>query len=66
MNAPGKIAYTAEEAAAAIGSTRSRIFDAIAHGQLRSFKDGRRRYITRKALEEFVADRERASMKGAA
>lgn len=56
-----KLSYTVEEAVTATGFTRSRLYLAIATGDLPSFKEGRRRMLSRKALESFIAKRERES-----
>jgi excisionase family DNA binding protein len=50
-----KLAYSVAEAVGVSGLSRSRLYKAIAERQLRSFKDGRTRKLTHKALEEFVA-----------
>lgn len=56
-----QLSYTVEGAVQATGLTRTRMYAAIADGSLRSFKDGRRRMISAKALEEFIAKLERDS-----
>lgn len=50
-----KVSYTVEEAVAATGLARSRLYQAIGDGSLRTFRTGRRRMVSRKALEEFIA-----------
>jgi excisionase family DNA binding protein len=49
-----KLLFTTEEAAEILCVGRSRIFDLIRTGQLRSLKIGKSRRVTREALEEFV------------
>lgn len=66
MNETAKVSYTMEGAAAATGFTRSRLYKAIADGTLRTIKAGRRRMVSRKALEDYVARLERESARGAA
>lgn len=66
MHLNQRIALTVEDAIAVTGYSRNKLYDAINSGDLRSFKDGRRRMISRKALEEFIAKREAASLKGVA
>lgn len=56
-----KIAYSVEEAAEATSMSRSRIYQAIASGALKSFKSGRLRRVSAKALEAFIAELERQS-----
>ena len=54
-----KIALPVEELFQMIGVTRTAGYGAIAKGELKTYKIGRRRYGTRKAAEEFVARKER-------
>ena len=56
-----KIAYPLLEGLAAIGETRSGGYKAIAAGELVTYKSGRRRMVTRKALEAFVELKQRQS-----
>lgn len=56
-----KLSYTVEEAIAATGFTRTRIYQAIGDGSLKSLKAGRRRMVSAKALEAFIAKLERES-----
>ena len=56
-----KLSYTVPEAVTATGLTRTRLYDAIASGEVQSFKAGRQRMISAKALEEFIAKLERES-----
>jgi hypothetical protein len=53
------LAYTMQQFCAAIGYDRKRVYNAIATGKLRTFKDGRRRMISADAAREFIALRER-------
>lgn len=61
-----RIAYPADEAFTLIGISRSRGYQAIRNGELASYLDGKRRQVTRRALEEYVARRERESNEGKA
>lgn len=56
-----KLSYTVEEAAKATGLSRSRLYLEIASGALVTWKSGRRRMVTHKALEAFIAKCERES-----
>lgn len=56
-----KLSYTVDEAVDATGLTRSRVYQAIGERQLKTFKAGRRRMVSRKALEDFIAKLERES-----
>ncbi|UGB39117.1 helix-turn-helix domain-containing protein [Frateuria soli] len=61
MNPSTKLAYGIEQAADALGISRSRAYQAIATGELSTYKDGRRRMVSAKALEAYVAKKERES-----
>jgi hypothetical protein len=54
-----RLSYTVDDFMAATGYTRNRVYAAIACGDLRTFKDGRRRMISAAAAQEFIARRER-------
>jgi len=56
-----KLSYTVEQATTATGFTRTALYKAIGDGSLPSFKTGKRRMISAKALEEFIAKLERES-----
>lgn len=56
-----KLAYTVEAAIEATGLTRTRLYRAIADGTLKTFKAGRRRMVSAKALESFITELERQS-----
>ena len=56
-----KLSYTVEDACEATGLRRSRLYAAIADGSLTTFKAGRRRMVSAKALQDFIAKLERAS-----
>lgn len=57
----GKLSYTMGEAASATGMTRSRLYKAMGERRLATFLVGRRRMVSRKALEDFIAKLERES-----
>jgi len=61
MQQDQRLSFTMEEAAAATGFTRSRLYQAMATGELRTIKAGRQRLVSRGALEEYVAKLERDS-----
>jgi len=56
-----RLAYTIEAACEATGLTRTRIYRAIADGSLKTFKAGRRRMVSARALQDFIANLERES-----
>lgn len=56
-----KLAYSLDEAAALIGSNRTRLKTAINLGELQSYKDGKLRRISHKALMDYVARKEAES-----
>ncbi len=53
----GFMALSVEEAAEALGLGRTKIFELVSGGQLRSIKVGRRRLVPVSALEQFVSQR---------
>jgi len=55
-----KLAYSVEEAADAIGISRSLIYDEMNAGRLGYIKVGRRRLITRQQLEAFLGNADAA------
>lgn len=59
-----RLAYTIEQFIAATGYSRNRTYAAIARGDLRSFKDGKRRMISAVAAQEFISRRERETSEG--
>lgn len=50
------LAYSPNEAAKAIGHSRTRVYELIASGQLRAKKDGRRTVILHAELERYLAE----------
>jgi len=54
-----QLAYGIEQAAELIGKSRSAMFVAVAGGEIQSYKDGRRRMVSARALAEYVARKER-------
>lgn len=61
-----RLSYTIEEACEVTGMARTRIYRAIADSSLSSFLAGRRRMVSARALEEFIAKLERDSQQGRA
>ncbi len=49
-----KLAYTFEEACEALGLGKSWLYSTINRGELHSFKIGRRRMISARALQGFI------------
>ncbi len=60
-NNGGRLSFTVEEAVNATGFTRSRLYEAIGSGDLASFKAGKRRMVSARALENYVDKLEQAS-----
>lgn len=58
MTEPEPLAYQLEQAFRLLGVGRSKGFELINLGDLASYKIGHRRYVTRKALEDFVANQQ--------
>lgn len=61
MEGLDKLSYTVEGAEAATGLARTRLYAAFADGSLASFKSGRRRMVSRRALEAFIQKLEKDS-----
>lgn len=53
------VAYSIDQAAARLGVSKTTFEALVAAGQIKSFRVGRRRLISRAALEAFVARQER-------
>lgn len=60
------LSYTVEDAVLVTGLSRSRLYEAIRAGSLPTWKAGRRRMVSRKALEQFIARLESESQGRAA
>lgn len=54
MNTQDRIAYPIDEGFALVGVARTRGYRAIADGALKTFMLGRRRMVSRRALEDFI------------
>ena len=52
---PARMLYSAEEAAELLGIGRTFLFQLLATGEIDSVKIGRRRKITRDALDRYIA-----------
>lgn len=65
MNPSDQITYGIEDAHKQLGIARSKLYELIGTGELASLKIGRRRLITRRALTEYVARKEREGSKAA-
>lgn len=59
-----KRGYTVPEACKYLRLGVTTVYELIATGQLRTFKIGRARRVTRDALDEFIANREREASVG--
>lgn len=53
-----RLAFPIDEACKALATSRQRLYDLINEGRLRSFKEGKRRYVSRKAIEDYIAGQE--------
>lgn len=59
MNPNDCITYGVEDAYRQLGIARSTLYQLMATGEISSIKVGKRRLIPRRALEQFVARKER-------
>lgn len=53
------ISYSVEQALGATGLNRNAFYKALSAGEIRTFKVGRRRMVSKQALEDFIAHKER-------
>lgn len=58
---PAKLIYTVAEAEAATGFPHSRLYELIRDGELVTFKVGRRRMISARAVNDLITRLERAA-----
>lgn len=56
---PEPLAYSTDDAAAALGIGRTTLFALIASGEIKTFLIKRRRLVSRAALEAYIAKQER-------
>lgn len=56
---PDRLAYSLQEFQRLAGYSKVKTFAAIRRGELRTFKDGRRRMVSAAAARDFIALRER-------
>jgi excisionase family DNA binding protein len=57
-----RLAYTVADALdSGAFSSRNKFYAAIARGELRTYRDGKRRMVSDEALREYIARRERES-----
>lgn len=57
-----RLAYTVEQALdSGAFSSRNKLYAAIKRGELRTFRDGKRRMISEAALQEYITRRETAA-----
>lgn len=61
-----RLSYTVEEAVSATGLNRNAFYRAMSANELRTFKVGRRRMVSAKALQEFIDRKEKESASGVA
>ncbi len=54
-----RLSYTTEEACAVTGLNRNALYRAMAAGQLNTFKVGKRRMVSARALREYIEAREK-------
>jgi len=51
---PDRVSFTIDEAIQATGWDRNRLYKIIAEGRLKTFKHGRRRFVSAEALRECI------------
>jgi|APTNR8051073442_1049403.scaffolds.fasta_scaffold05421_2 excisionase family DNA binding protein len=55
---PDQLAYSIPDVCWALSTSRQTTYNLIHQNRLRSFKEGRRRFVSRQALLDYIADRE--------
>lgn len=55
---PERLAYSVKEAAQIIGISARRLWDHVRNKKIRTFREGTRRLVSRRAIEEFITERE--------
>jgi len=55
-----KLSYSVPEAAEMVGISERRMWDRVREGLIQSYRDGHRRLISRRALEEYVSSKDAA------
>ncbi|WP_367345246.1 hypothetical protein [Stenotrophomonas bentonitica] len=63
---PSRLSYNLDEAISATGLNRTAFYAAISKNQIKTFKVGRRRMVSARALQEFIEAKEREGTSGAA
>lgn len=61
---PTRLSYSLAEFIEATGLTRTAAYEAVANGSLRTFKHGRRRFVSAQAAQEWIRIHEGAGMPG--
>ncbi|WP_083490818.1 helix-turn-helix domain-containing protein [Stenotrophomonas humi] len=61
-----RLSYTTDEACAVTGLNRNALYRAMNAGQLSTFKVGKRRMVSARALREFIEAREKEATSGVA
>ncbi len=63
---PERLSYTTDEACTVTGLNRNALYRAMNAGLLKTFKVGKRRMVSARALREFIEAREKESSSAAA
>lgn len=53
-----RLAYNIPDACKVLSTSRQTIYNLIDQGRLRSFTEGRRRYVSRQAIDDYIMGRE--------
>lgn len=54
-----RLAYNITDACGVLCTSRQTLYNLINEGRLRSFKEGKRRYVSRQAIDDYIAAQER-------
>lgn len=53
-----RLAYNIPDACKVLSTSRQTLYNLIDQGRLRSFTEGRRRYVSRQAIDDYIMGRE--------
>lgn len=59
LQRPPALSHSVETAAAMLGLSRAYMYELITSGDIASFKSGKRRLVSQRAIEDYIAQQER-------
>lgn len=64
LNPVQPLALSIPDTCIALGSSRQTIYELIKSGRLRSYTEGKRRFVSRAAIDDYIAQREAEAAQG--